>query len=284
MRNWRVLTAIAAVVLAALAAVLVWKYTDNARQDAKKPFQLVNVIVAKARVPSGTTFDTALSSDLIGRAQRVKHDLPDNYVQDASDASLRTTFKNLVAAHDIDPGLPIVQTDFVAQSQLSSSTGLAGQLANHRGAEAITVTFNDTQAVGGFLNPGDHVNVLASLDVGDPAHPNSSKTYHTTAFLLSNLTVMAVGSATSTSTGASAVGATPTTAAPQNRGLITFRVDDPRQAEQLVQAQSLGQLYLTLLPPNFKVGDFQNPTEVVKWFNLFDQSLTKVIQVANTSS
>ena len=76
MRNWRVLTAIAAVVLAALAGVLVWKYTDNAKNDAKKPYTFTSALVAKSRVAANTSFDSALDSGLIAREQRVRNDVP----------------------------------------------------------------------------------------------------------------------------------------------------------------------------------------------------------------
>ena len=49
MRNWRVLTAIAAAVLALLAGVLVWKYADNAKNDAKKGYEFATVLVAAKR-------------------------------------------------------------------------------------------------------------------------------------------------------------------------------------------------------------------------------------------
>src|SRR6187399_148529 len=92
-RNWRVLTAIAAVVLAALAGVLVWKYTDNAKKDAEAPFTMQSVMVAAQRVPANTSFESALANKLIVRADRVKNDLPETRVVDDSDENLVAAFK-----------------------------------------------------------------------------------------------------------------------------------------------------------------------------------------------
>ena len=63
MRNWRVLTAVAAVVLAALAGILVWKYTQKAKDDAKKPYKLVTVLVAEKGIPANTSFASALEGE-----------------------------------------------------------------------------------------------------------------------------------------------------------------------------------------------------------------------------
>src|SRR3954467_1559117 len=95
-RNWRVLTAIAAVVLAALAGVLVWKYTDNAKKDAEAPFQMQQVLMAAKRGPANPSFQAALDSKLIVRESRVARDLPETRVAADTDTNLKATFKALV--------------------------------------------------------------------------------------------------------------------------------------------------------------------------------------------
>jgi Flp pilus assembly protein CpaB len=276
-RNWRVLTAIAAVVLAALAGVLVWKYTDNAKKDAERPFDRIEVLVASKPIATGTGFATALEQKLITREKRVRSDLPDEKERiagAASDADLKTAFKNLVAGHNITANETIVRSDFLASGQIVS--GLSGALANEKGKEAITVTFDDEHAVGGFLKPGDLVNIIVSGDVKDLT-VKDSKTVKATSYMLSGMKVLAVGPTTAVPQAAPAQAAqtggttTPTTvASTQSRGNITFEVT-PRQAEQLAQAKALGLLiYLTLNPTGFKAGDFKRPVEIVEAVNLFD--------------
>lgn len=282
MRNWRILTAIAAVVLAALAGVLVWRYADDAREDAKKPFTFVTVLVAKSRVPTGTSFDSALRGGLVEREQRVLQSVPETRIDGSlTNDQLRRQFANLVAAHDIPATQTLVSEDFVGQVELQS--GLSGQLESDQAKDrnrqlmAVTLTLDDASAVGGFLTPGDTVNVMVSLALdadkwvtgqGPPQHVNF------TSFLLPGVKVLAVGSTTArprTATGDTS-GTTPTTQAPVSRNLITFEVT-ARQAQQLVHAQAAGTLYLSLNPPSFKPGTFRDPGEIVEAVNLFDKPL-----------
>src|SRR3954464_2173066 len=161
-RNWRVLTAIAAVVLAVLAGVLVWKYADNAKNDAKNPYQQVEVLVADKKIPVATSFESALKAGLITRTERVDKDLPETRIAGTTDEKLTNSFGKLVAAHDIVAGETLVSEDFVTQGQVQS--GLSGGLETdgaklkRKDLTAVTVTLDDQHAVGGFLSPGDTVN------------------------------------------------------------------------------------------------------------------------------
>lgn len=278
MRNWRVLTAIAAVVLACLAGVLVWKYTDDAKKDAQAPYETQRVLVAAKRVPANTSFSSALDNKLIVAEERVTQALPPTRVLEDTDTNLKTSFQSLVAAHDISPGETVVRDDFVAQGK--AVNGLNGQLQNDQDKagptkqlQAVTLTFDDQRAVGGFLQPGDKVNVMWSAQVDKDRFITGDRGVKFTSFLMPGLKVLAVGSTTATptaSTASSTDGSTPsTTPAVVSRNLITFEVDS-RQAAQLVQAQTHGTLYLSLNPSSFKKGDFQRPVEVVEAINLFD--------------
>jgi hypothetical protein len=50
----------------------------------------------------------------------------------------------------------------------------------------------------------------------------------------------------------------------------------PRQAEQIVQATTIGTMYLSLNPPGFDPKKFTTPDEIVEALNLFDQPLALV--------
>jgi len=69
---------------------------------------------------------------------------------------------------------------------------------------------------------------------------------------------------------------TPTSAATNqptiSRNLITFEVT-ARQAQQLVQAEAGGTVYLSLNPESFNPDGFKDPGEVVEAVNLFDKPL-----------
>ncbi len=296
-RNWRVVTAIAAVVLAALAGLLVFKYTQDQKDAAKKPFKLVNVLVVQSRVPKQTSFESALDTGLIERKDIVREAVPDTAIPgESTDATLKSTYAGRVASHDLVPGQAVVTSDFVTEGAIQS--GLSGQLATDEpkvgknNAQAITINLDLTHAVGGFLSPGDRVNVIATVDIADATSGNSQKVT-TTAFLIPGVKVLTVGADTSataaqassaSSSSNSSSGSTPTTAASAsttgstNRGQITLEVT-PRQALQLAQAANKGTLYLTLNPATYKPGDFKDDEEIAEAANLFDQPLTLTQQL-----
>jgi pilus assembly protein CpaB len=293
-RNWRVLTAVLAVVLAVLAVVLVLKYTDDQKTKAARPFKQVSILVANRPVPAGTSFTSALESGEIKSESFVNKNLPSNYVpapKGTTNVQLEADFKALIAAHDISEGEAIVQPgDFVGAGQTQTG-GVQGQLTTDNAArkkanqqknlEALTLSIDSEHAVGGFVTPGDTVNAIVYLpSYDDPTKKQSVK--DVTAFMLPHIKVLAVGSNTITpqSTQSTTSGSTPSTVANVNQGLITFEVT-PRQAEQLIQASQLGTIWLSLNPPTWQAGDITTPTELVMQANLFDQSLTEVQTVTN---
>ena len=284
MRNWRIISTIAAVVFAAVAGVLVWKYLSNADSRAEKKKDLVPVLVAKQKIARGTVFDTVLADKLYQQTQIPRDSVPPGQIQPAADKALLTVYKGKVAATDIYPGTPLVNDEFVQSSQLVST--VAGAIP--KGEQAITVSLDSTHAVGGFVTPGDTVSVLVTLGVKDESNAGGAGV-HTTAYLLPGLKVLAVGSSTVLPTQSNAQtaaatdnGTTPTTQPQvQPPNLITLQVT-PRQAEQIVQGQAEGTLYMSLNPPDFKPGEFQNPDEIVDAVNLFNQPLPVVQQVLTT--
>ena len=278
MRNWRIISTIAAVVFAAVAGILVWKYLNSADTRAARNKHLVTVLVAKGQIARGTLFDQALSEKMFEAKQIPKDSLPPNVLTQQTDAQLLTVFKGKVANSNIFTGTPIVSDEFVQASQLIST--VSGAIPT--GKEAITVSLDQTHAVGGFVTPGDHVNMMLNFPVSDTG--NGGASHKATAFLLPDLKVLAVGSSTVLPASPTAAGSTngqltnaTTTTVPQNQpaSLITLQVS-PREAEQIVQGTTVGTVWLTLDPPDFTPGKFKNPTEIVDEINLFNQTLPEL--------
>jgi pilus assembly protein CpaB len=266
-RNWRVLTAVAAVVLAAVASVLAYSYLTQADARAQDKTELVPVLVAKQTIPKGTPAASAATSDLLGVKKVPRNVLPDGALTDD------TSLKGLVASAAIDKGQFVVKDSFVAPSQVDGFSNTV-----QGGKQAISLTVDMTHGVAGFIQPNDSVNAIVTIDITDKI--NNTGSLKTTAFLIPGLRVLAVGSTTAgTSAPApqSTTGdTTATTQAPQQQqGLITVEVT-PRQAEQIAQAMAAGQITLTLNPPNFDASKFQTPEEIVDAFNLFDQPMSKL--------
>ncbi|HTD49148.1 MAG TPA: Flp pilus assembly protein CpaB [Acidimicrobiia bacterium] len=203
--------------------------------------------------------------------------MPPDVLTPAAPAHLLSLYRGKVVTSVIFAGTPIVSDAFGQASQLIST--VSGAIPT--GKEAITVSLDQTHAVGGFVTPGDQVNVILSFPVIDA---NGAATPHkATAFLLPGLKVLAVGSSTVVpqgpavaTPGTTSAGAT-TTTAPQSQpsSLITLQVT-PRQAEQIVQGTGIGTVWLSLDPPDFSPLTFKNPTEIVDEINLFNQTLPEL--------
>jgi pilus assembly protein CpaB len=270
-RNWRIISTIAAVVFATLAGVLVWKYLTNADHRAEAKKDLVPVLVAKNKIARGTVFDAIVTDKLYEQKDVPKDSLAPGQIEPASADQLLNLYKGKVAATDIFAGTPLVSEQFVQSSQLVST--VAGAIP--KGKEAITINLDQTHAVGGFVTPGDEVNVLVHL----PVAGTDGKQSQVSAFLIPGVKVIAVGGSTVLPTNGTtaqqvATDGNTTTTQPQVQptSLITLQVT-PRQAEQIVHGVETGSLWLSLNPPDFTAGDFKNPAEIVDQFNLFDQPL-----------
>ena len=288
-RNWRIISTVAAVVLAAIAGVLVWKYVTEADTRAEKDKNLVTALVAKDRIARGTVFNQALTDKLFDEVQIPEDSLPPNRILPGTDQALLAIYKDKVAATDIFAGTPVVADQFVQASQLVNT--VAGAIPN--GKQAITVSLDQTHAVGGFLTPGDKVNLILNLTVTDVTKRGGANAagdgLRSTAFLLPGIKVIAVGATTilptspAAQTAANTEGGNTTTTQPENQpaNLITLEVT-PRQAEQIVQATTIGTMYMSLNPPGFDPKKFTSPEEIVEALNLFDQPLSLVQSTLTT--
>ena len=273
MRNWRIISTIAAVVFATLAGVLVWKYLTNADHRAEAKKDLVPVLVAKNKIARGTVFDAIVTDKLYEQKDVPKDSLAPGQIEPASADQLLNLYKGKVAATDIFAGTPLVSEQFVQSSQLVST--VAGAIP--KGKEAITVNLDQTHAVGGFVTPGDEVNVLVHLPVTgsdgnqsqvtrvpDPRREGDrSRRFDGAADQRHDREQVATDGNTTT-----------TQPQAQPTSLITLQVT-PRQAEQIVHGVETGSIWLSLNPPDFTAGDFKNPAEIVDQFNLFDQPLNE---------
>jgi len=279
-RNWRVLTAIAAVVLAALAGFLVWQYVDEADERAEEDLDQVKVLVAAEPIQRGVSGDVALNEELIVAENRVERDVPDSaLVPDDADR-----IRELVSSGSISPGEIIVEQNFTAAGEVEGTA-----LDIEEGKEAITINVDNERGVAGFVAPNDTVNVLLTVDLKNATAPTPEGREviaKTTAFLLPGVRVLGVGttttfgvqSRTDTDEDGDVDSDDVDRTQAQETGLLTLEVT-PRQALQIAHAKAMGTIYLSLNPKDFEVEGFTTPEEVVEVVNLFDQPLTKAQEV-----
>lgn len=275
MRNWRVLTAVLAVVFGAAAAAGTYYYVNNADERARAKMEFVDVLVAASAIPRGTTGADALGRGLVGMRARVRSDVPESARVDP--ASIR----GLVAAASIDAGSIVTQSSFITVAQAGSG-GLAANIDKAAGKQAFTLSVDLQHGVAGLISVNDTVNVIVSTKIADPVNTGEVTTSNVTAYLIPGLKVLAVGTSTATSQPSVGGSSDTTGASPpqssagatgQNVGLLTVEVT-PRQAEQLAHVYAAGSpVYLTLSPTGFDPKKVQVPAEIVESFNLFDQPL-----------
>ncbi|MDH3294575.1 MAG: RcpC/CpaB family pilus assembly protein [Acidimicrobiia bacterium] len=265
----RTLILIVAVALGALAAVGLLNYVRNAESGASEAGAPVEVWVAKAMVPKGTTIEDALDQSLIGKELVAQKLRPATAVVDPS-----TELAGLVAVFDIQPNMPIVTGSFVS-SQIVN-TGITDRL-EETGLVTVTISVGQTEGVAYLIEPGDYVNIMtvrrwqqpffendppydltpeataelaANLAENDATRPIVSDLYPVDARMVyQKAEVLAVGT-----TLVPDIGQDPTLEGPndqgQIRGLITLAV--PPEAAQVILNVDADSLYLSLVPKDYE--------------------------------
>lgn len=160
------------------------------------------------------------------------------------------------------------------QSQVVSADGTTQtvtpvpvfSLRTPEGKRAITVMIDSLSAVGGLVNPGDHIDIIAQLSVPKGYAPDSDKDDVTT-ILFQDLMVLAVG------TNFDPIQTQEGYNAQQNsRSLNVTLAVDPDQTGLLTFAQTNGKLQLSLRGPDQR--GVEN-MDVASWDTLSDYLLEK---------
>jgi pilus assembly protein CpaB len=137
----------------------------------------------------------------------------------------------------------IVQGEQILASKFVSPFEKPGVLPIPRGYQAMTIQADGQAGVGGFVQPGDHVSIIAKLDAG-PRSAAINQAY----YLVQNVLVLAVGNTIANPNSTSAETKVDTKpSSPTDRVQLTLSVT-PSDAERVAFAALAGQLYFTLLP------------------------------------
>jgi pilus assembly protein CpaB len=196
-----------------------------AGQTIVAPPPAVRVLVAKTVLPVGTM----LTADAMRWQLWPGDDAPLDYIVDGRGPPV-----NLVGA--------LVRTRLVAGEPITSGevarvgdkSAMSAMLAP--GTRAMTINVNPATGVGGFLTPGDRVDVLVSLAVPNKSGPGAPTRVSQT--ILTNLRVVGVDQALTDDR-------KPDTKANATPKTVSLEVT-PKQAEILAVAIDLGVINLTL--------------------------------------
>ncbi len=258
MGSRRTLILIAAIAVGAFAGIALLSYIRGVENGVYQDAQPVQVLIATADIPQGTPASDAL------RMVQVK-DIPleirpTSYIPaDGTDE-----LAGLVASSDIPRNQIIIRGLFVDPTVIQQS--FKDQIPS--GQVAVSVSVAQVRAVGGYLQPGDEVNIMVNDNAagcgagttqgaaGDvptttvvgpqSVDPTDYCSYVQPArYIFQRVQILAIGDRQ-----ALQPGQTSDTGIVPMSGTITFMV--PNAAAQIIASLDPSMIYLTLLPEDYQ--------------------------------
>jgi pilus assembly protein CpaB len=249
----RIIGVVLAIVLAVIGTGAVLLYVNSARNTVANGQRAVHILVAKDRIPAGTSGDRirseGLAEDLV---------VPASTVPDDALSKLPGELDKLVITADVQARQVLLRGMF------GQATKLSGGLDIPEGTVALSVAINVNQQVGGFVRPGSQVAIFDTYgldDSGKVTAPNSNanngKGSTTTRVLLPRVEVIAVGvfGANGVTSNQVQVNGDKTNNQNGNSGgqiIVTVAVNQV-DAERLILASQTGTLYFALLTDSSNV-------------------------------
>ncbi|MGF1618560.1 MAG: Flp pilus assembly protein CpaB [Acidimicrobiia bacterium] len=263
-----------ALILAGLAAWAVWNFLDGIRSDAEADQVQVTVFRASELIAEGAQGSILLSGeDLVVESTEETIDLPTDAI--TSQEQLNSVLTGRVAAG------PISQNAILTVSQWTEVTLDITPLADliPSGKQAITIGLDNIRGVNGFVEAGDRVNLIVTLDIQADVIPadfptldpdtgtetpgeEETITVTYTRYVLQGLPVLAVGRDIRADEDAPVVidvepapntEAVPGAETEEDLGNDTIFVLEvtPEEAERLAFAFENGSIWMTLVPEDF---------------------------------
>jgi len=222
----RTIVVVAALVVALLAGGLSYLFLHNAQEQAFKNAKLVPAYVVSKSIPRGMAGADAVRLGFFSEKSVPSEIVPPTAVTDLSALGGKT------AIASFPPGEVLVSGMFVSAAQAT----LTFSQVIPAGEVAVTVSVDAVHGVANLPQPGDKVDVLTTVNGAE-------------AYLLQNVTILAVGQNTAGQAG----GTTTASSTTNTSGLFTFAAT-PQNAARIAFAQqeNLG-IYLVLVPPNNSV-------------------------------
>jgi pilus assembly protein CpaB len=224
----RTIVVAVAVAVGVVASVLSYAFLNNAQQRAYHNAKLVEAYVVVKPVPISLNGTQAVAD---GYIQHKK--IPQEFRPTTAVTKLSSILGKEAVA-------PFAVGQVLVASMFASATSAANSFSEviQPGHVAVTASVDQTHGVADFPSPGDKVDLMVTV--------NGQET-----ILLQDVTIIADGQATTTSTATAPAGSTTGTTTPvSTSGLYTFSVT-PANAERIALAEQDGLgLYMTLVPPN----------------------------------
>lgn len=278
----RALVLLVALLLAGVAAFAVYSYVNGIQNTIEEGQEQVIVYRATQAIPEGQDGSVFLSAQppIWVEGTEESEDLPADYI--GSEDQLRAVIDGKIAVGPISANQILTVNQWIEQTV--DVTPLAELIPS--GKQAITVSTDAIKGVNGFVQPGDRVNAILTIDIefsflpenapdfgvpseddgtgeGEDATDEESEVVTLSRYVLQGLPVMAVGREIQAVEGERVdiqgpevvdptVDPAAAAAAPEEVVVTTFTLEvDPDQAERLVYAFENGSVWLTLVPEDF---------------------------------
>lgn len=271
----RTLILIAAVVVGALSAFLVFNYVNSADDRARSNARQVDVLKIAKDIPKGLSGREAQAQGMIVPATIAAEFKPvtaivdTSIIQDKVAVANYTTGQILVDGMFADP----IENQITFAGRVPNDCAPIGLDGSATGQPVpcvgVTITVDTVRGVAGLIVPGDYVNILVqpetsfctgtspskggvvTQDATSTPLPDGATICNPARILFQAARVLFVdktavpqpGDINATGTGTQATGAT------TNGGLLTLEV--PPAAAQLIASIDPSLMYLTLLPPDY---------------------------------
>ncbi len=254
--NRRILSAVAAVLLATIGTLTLVAWANGAEGRALAGVQAVDVLVVREQIAKGTK-----AEDLGTRvgAQQVPAK-----VQAAGAVKTIDDLLGKVALVDLVPGEQLVASRFGTTEALAAQSGVPVP----PGLQEVAVSLEPQRAVGGQLKPGSTVGFVASFEPFEDINGSGKKSPNTTHFtlhkvLVTNVQVEELAPKEEKEAEGQEGEATPNLA-PTGSLLVTLAVDAP-SVERIVFAAEFGLIWLTAEPAEAP----QDGTKIVTRDNIY---------------
>jgi Flp pilus assembly protein CpaB len=217
---------------AVLAGAVLLFYVAQYRDSVKKDQQPVAVLVAQDLIPKNTPGSVVASQNMYTISK-----LPQDRVENGAITD-PNALKGQIATQDLYPGKQLTESDFV-----SSKSNVTAAVSGYE--RAISVPLDSAHGLVGYVQAGDHVDVMAGFNVIG----NDGKQHPIQKTIMQNILVLDAPS----SSGSSGLGASS-----QTQNVVLQMTDE--QASDLAFSSDNGKVWLIL---RGGAGSLQHQEQVV---------------------
>jgi len=242
---------IAAVVVGAISAFLVFNYVNSADSRARAGAREVDILKVQTEIQKGLSGREAIQQNKLVHAKIPAEFKPQTAITDESIIADKVAVANYTTGQILVDGMfaDAIDNQITFAGRIPSDCGSIDPATNKPAqCVAVTISVDQVRGVAGVIVPGDLVNVMVVPGGNSSSGAPARVLYQAAKVLMVDKTavpqpgeVTQNGSNTATPTGQAQTSV--------NTGLITLEV--PPQAAQLIASISQQDLYLTLLPPNY---------------------------------